>query len=638
MNLITLENVSKSYSEKQLLNNVSLGINDGDKIGIIGVNGAGKSTLLKIIANRDEFYDGTLTKGRDIRIEYLSQHHNFDMNSTIIKEIFKGETKDIKLLREYEEALIIANNNPSKEIDNKIIRLQGEIDSLSLWDLETEAKTILNKLGIKDYNEKIGNLSGGQIKRVALAAALISPCDLLILDEPTNHLDSDSIEWLENYLNKGSSALIMITHDRYFLDRVANRIIELDNGNLYSYEGNYTSFLEKKSERIENEASKEEKRQSLIKKELKWVRRGAKARSTKQKARLDRFDELINQKTIKRETDIDIPFVGRRLGKKIIEIKDLSKSYGDRKLIDNFNHIFIKEERIGIVGPNGSGKTTLINIIQNKIKDYTGNIDIGETVKIACFSQDNEELDNNMKAIDYIKEGGEYIEVADGTKISASTLCERFLFDGNLQYSKIEKLSGGEKRRLFLLRILMESPNVLLLDEPTNDLDINTLTILEDFLDTFIGVVIVVSHDRYFLDRICNRIFSYEGNGYIRKYNGNFSDYKLVYEIEEEKREKEAPKEKKLQEKPKNTENKPKFSFKEAKEYEEIEGIIGKLESKIEGIEKDMIANSTSYGKLQELSKEKEDLEIQLLEKYERYEYLENISKAIEDYKNNKYN
>lgn len=636
MNLVTLENISKSYSEKQLLDNVSLGINDGDKIGIIGINGAGKSTLLKIIAGKDEFFDGTITKGRDVRIEYLSQSQNFNKDSTVIKEIFRGDTKDMKLLMDYEEAIAKANNgNTSEELNNKIIRLQMEIDNLSLWDLEIEAKSILNKLGITNYEEKISNLSGGQLKRIALAAALISPCDLLILDEPTNHLDSESIEWLENYLNQRKGALLMITHDRYFLDRVTNRMIELDQGKLYAYEGNYTSYLEKKAERIENEAANEEKRQSLIRKELKWVRRGAKARSTKQKARLDRFNELVNQKFIKRETDIDISFVGRRLGKKIIEINDLSKKYDEKTIISDFNYIFTKDDRIGIIGPNGSGKTTLINILQDKLKDYTGNIEIGETVKIACFSQDNDELDNNMKAIDYIKEGGEYIEVQDGSKISASTMCERFLFDGTMQYTKIEKLSGGEKRRLYLLRVLMESPNVLLLDEPTNDLDINTLTILEDFLDSFIGVVVVVSHDRYFLDRICNKIFSYEGNGLIKKYNGNFSDYKLIKEVEEELKEKEKPKEKKLQSRVKEKSTKPKFTFKEAKEYDEIQGVIENIENKIQELEEEMVKNATSYSKLQELSEEKESLEEELLNKYERYEYLENIAKMISEYKKN---
>ncbi|NLK94155.1 MAG: ABC-F family ATP-binding cassette domain-containing protein [Clostridiales bacterium] len=636
MNLVTLENISKSYSEKQLLDNVSLGINDGDKIGIIGINGAGKSTLLKIIAGKDEFFEGTITKGRDVRIEYLPQSQNFNKDSTVIKEIFRGDTKDMKLLMDYEEAIAQANNgNTSEELNNKIIRLQMEIDNLSLWDLEIEAKSILNKLGITNYEEKISNLSGGQLKRVALAAALISPCDLLILDEPTNHLDSESIEWLENYLNQRKGALLMITHDRYFLDRVTNRMIELDNGKLYAYEGNYTSYLEKKAERIENEAANEEKRQSLIRKELKWVRRGAKARSTKQKARLDRFNELVNQKFIKRETDIDISFVGRRLGKKIIEINELSKKYDEKTIISDFNYIFTKDDRIGIIGPNGSGKTTLINILQDKIKDYTGSIEIGETVKIACFSQDNDELDNNMKAIDYIKEGGEYIEVQDGSKISASTMCERFLFDGTMQYTKIEKLSGGEKRRLYLLRVLMESPNVLLLDEPTNDLDINTLTILEDFLDSFIGVVVVVSHDRYFLDRICNKIFSYEGNGLIKKYNGNFSDYKLIKEVEEELKEKEKPKEKKLPNRVKEKSTKPKFTFKEAKEYDEIQGVIENIENKIQELEEEMVKNATSYSKLQELSEEKESLEEELLNKYERYEYLENIANMISEYKKN---
>ena len=638
MNLVTLENINKSYSEKILLKDVSLGINEGDKIGIIGINGAGKSTLLKIVAGRDEFFDGTLIKGKNIRIEYLSQSPDFNEESTVIEQIFRGETKEMKLLMEYEDILEkLHKDSSNKEINSKFLELQEKIDALNLWDLESEAKSILNKLGITNYNEVIKNLSGGQKKRVALASALISPCDLLILDEPTNHLDSDSIEWLENYLNARKGALLMITHDRYFLDRVSNRTVELDRGNLYVYEGNYTEFLEKKSERLEREERTEAKRQSLINTELKWVRRGAKARTTKQKARLERFEELVNREYVKENTDIEINFIGTRLGKKIIELRDISKSYDDKKLISDFNYIFTKEDRIGIIGPNGIGKTTLINILKGKIKQDSGSIDIGETVKIGCFSQDNSNMDLNMKAIDYVKEGGELIPVEDGSKITASTLCERFLFTGTMQYTKIEKLSGGERRRLHLLRTLMEAPNVLLLDEPTNDLDISTLNILEDFLDSFIGVVVVVSHDRYFLDRICNKVFSYKGNGIIKTYNGNYSDYQIQNEFEkinEEKKEQKEQKEPKVNTRVK--EQKPKFSFNEAKEYEEIEGIIEKLEDDISRIEEEMVQNSSSYGKLQELSEEKEKLEEELLFRYERYEYLQELERKIEDYRNNK--
>lgn len=632
MNLVTVENVSKSYSEKVLLKDVSLGINEGDKIGIIGINGAGKSTLLKIVAGKDEFFDGTVTKGKNVRIAYLSQKQDFNEEKTVLEEIFVGDSREMRLLMSYEELLEKISISSDDKLNEKLLKLQSEIDDLNLWSLESEAKSILSKLGINNYNDKIKVLSGGQRKRVALAQALITPSDLLILDEPTNHLDADSIEWLEEYLNSRKGALLMITHDRYFLDRVSNRTIELDRGNLYVYDGNYTRFLEKKMERMEREESEQKKLNSLIKTELKWVKRGAKARTTKQKARLQRFDELVNREYIKPPEDIEINFIGSRLGKKIIEIDNLSKSFGDKKIIQDFNYIFTRTDRIGIVGKNGAGKTTLINLLRGLIHPDSGVITIGETVKVGCFAQTDDEMDNNMKAIDYVREGGEYIEVADGTKITASTLCERFLFDGTMQYTKIEKLSGGEKRRLYLLRILMESPNVLLLDEPTNDLDINTLNILEEFLDSYAGVVVVVSHDRYFLDRICNKIFSYEGNGLVKVYHGNYSDYLISKEIESIQNESNQVKEKKVVQK-RQREDKPKFTFKETKEYELIGPEIENLELKIGELEKLMEENSSSYSKLQELVDEKEQAEEELLYKYERLEYLKDKARQIQEYK-----
>ncbi|CUU48236.1 ABC-F family ATP-binding cassette domain-containing protein [Clostridium beijerinckii] len=645
MNIITLENISKNYSDKILLNNVSLGINDGDKIGLIGINGAGKSTFLKVVSGREEFFDGNIVKGKNVRIEYLDQNPLFDEDATVLEQIFKGDTKEMKLLKRYEELLDKINSCNGENFDslnNELLKVQSEIDSLSLWDMESEAKTILNKLGIKNYSEKVGNLSGGQKKRIALACSLITPCDLLILDEPTNHLDSDSIEWLEDFLNSRKGALLMITHDRYFLDRVTNRIIELDRGNLYTYPGNYTAFLEKKIERIEVEQSQEEKKNALIRNELKWVRRGAKARTTKQKARLQRFDELVSEESIKRQEDVDISFVGSRLGKKVVELYDTSKSFGNKVIIKDFNYIFLRNDRIGIIGENGAGKTTLVNILRGRLPIDSGKIEIGDTVKIGCFAQDNSNMDPKLRVIDYVKEGGEYIPVEDGTKIMASTMCERFLFDSTMQYTPIEKLSGGERRRLHLLRVLMESPNFLILDEPTNDLDIETLKILEDFLDKFMGVIIVVSHDRYFLDRICTKIFSYEGNGYIKEYNGNYSDFLISKEIEKIKsvesndksgNEFAADKGKGVKEKTKD--NKPKFTFKEQKEYETIDEDIAKLEEKINSLEKEMAKNASNYGKLNELMHEKEEVQSELDNKYERWEYLNEIAEAIEEFKNN---
>ncbi|NFF37457.1 ABC-F family ATP-binding cassette domain-containing protein, partial [Clostridium botulinum] len=591
MNIITLENIYKSYSEKILLNNISLGINDGDKIGLIGINGAGKSTLLKVVGGRDEFFDGSITKGKNVRIEYLSQNPDFKSGATVLEQIFRGDTKEMKLLMEYEDILVKINTCNGEDFDTlnyKLIKLQGQIDSFNLWDLESEAKSILNKLGISNYNEIMDNLSGGQKKRVALASALITPCELLILDEPTNHLDAESIEWLEEFLNTRKGALLMITHDRYFLDRVTNRIIELDRGNLYTYPGNYTAFLEKKVERLETEQVKEEKRDALIRNELKWVRRGAKARTTKQKARLQRFDELVNTKSIEIKDNVDISFVGSRLGKKIVELYDVNKSFDKKQIIKDFNYLFLRDDRIGIVGENGAGKTTLVNLIRGLIPLDSGRIEIGDTVKVGCFAQDNAHIDHNLRVIDYVKEGGEYIPTEDGTKITASSMCERFLFDSTMQYTPIEKLSGGEKRRLHLLRVLMESPNFLILDEPTNDLDIETLKILESFLDEFMGIVIVVSHDRYFLDRICNKIFSYEGDGLIKEYNGNYSDFLIAKEIEKNNKslENEKSTNKVKKERVKNKEDKPKFTFKEQKEFETIDGDISTLESKIEYLDK----------------------------------------------------
>ena len=631
MNLITLENINKSYSEKTLLKNVSLGINEGDKIGLIGINGAGKSTFLKIVAGKEDFFDGTRIQGKNVRIEYLSQDTKFNDDSTILEQIFKGETEEMKLLMKYEEVLDKIQKG-DVSLNDTLIKLQSRIDTQNLWDLESEAKSVLNKLGITNYSEKMGNLSGGQRKRVFLASALITPCELLILDEPTNHLDSTSIEWLEEYLNSRKGSLLMITHDRYFLDRVANKIIELDRGNLYSYEGNYTKYLEKKIERIETEKTQEIKRQALIRNELKWVRRGAKARTTKQKARLQRFEELTSREYIENNTDIKIGCVGTRLGKKIVEVENISKAYGDKELIKDFTYIFTNSDRIGIVGPNGAGKTTFLNILLGNIEKDKGSIEIGETVKFGFFSQEGKELNDKERVIDFVREGGEYIPTTDGEKITASTLCERFLFDGTMQYSPIEKLSGGEKRRLQLLRVLMESPNFLIFDEPTNDLDIETLKILENFLDEYLGVVVVVSHDRYFLDRICNKIFSYGNNGNITVYHGNYSDYLNQKESRED--DSIVPSKIKVKkEKPKKENKAPKFSFNEQKEFKEIDGIIENLEFEIDSLQDEIDKNSTNYSKLQELIESKEEKEMILLEKYERQEYLNSIAKAIAEYK-----
>lgn len=642
MNLITLENISKSYSEKILANNVSLGINEGEKIGLIGVNGTGKSSFLKIVAGVEEPDEGTVTKGNRVRIEYLAQTPDYDDNATVLEQVFKGNSEEMRILREYEELLEKIDKGEVKENDSeRLIKLQGKIDALNLWDMESEAKNVLTKLGITNFEEKVGNLSGGQKKRIMLAAALITPCELLILDEPTNHLDNETISWLEEYLNSRKGALLMITHDRYFLDRVTNRILELDRGRLFSYDGNYSVFLEKKMERIAIEKASEEKRQNLMRKELAWVRRGAKARTTKQKARLQRFDELVNQEGFIENENIEISVMGTRLGKKIIEIEHLNKSFGDKKIVDDFNYIVLRSDRIGIVGPNGIGKSTLMGMIEGKVKPDSGEIIKGETVKIACFSQEDTHMHPEMRAIDYIKEAGEYLQTATGERITASQMCEKFLFDGTLQWTMIGMLSGGERRRLHLLRVLMEAPNVLLLDEPTNDLDIETLNRLEDYLDDFGGVVITVSHDRYFLDRICNKIFSYEGNGKIDIYTGNYGDYLLSKEEEVvNNKEKETSVDKNKKEpsvdKNKNKSKVLKFSFKEQREFETIDEEIMTLEEKIEELDSLMAKHASEYGRLQELMEEKAKVEEELAFKYERWEYLNELAAQIEENKKNK--
>lgn len=642
MNLITLENISKSYSEKILANNISLGINEGEKIGLIGVNGTGKSSFLKIVAGVEEPDEGTVTKGNRVRIEYLAQTPDYDDNATVLEQVFKGNSDEMRILREYEELLEKMNKGEVKDSDSeRLIKLQGKIDALNLWDMESEAKNVLTKLGITNFEEKVGNLSGGQKKRIMLAAALITPSELLILDEPTNHLDNETISWLEDYLNARKGALLMITHDRYFLDRVTNRILELDRGRLFSYDGNYSVFLEKKMERIAIEKASEEKRQNLMRKELAWVRRGAKARTTKQKARLQRFDELVNQEGFIENENIEISVMGTRLGKKIIEIEHLNKSFGDKKIVDDFNYIVLRSDRIGIVGPNGIGKSTLMGMIEGKIAPDSGEIIKGETVKIACFSQEDTHMHPEMRAIDYIKEAGEYLQTATGERITASQMCEKFLFDGTLQWTMIGMLSGGERRRLHLLRVLMEAPNVLLLDEPTNDLDIETLNRLEDYLDDFGGVVITVSHDRYFLDRICNKIFSYEGDGKIDIYTGNYGDYLLSKEAEAvESKEKEVAVDKNKKESPvdknKNKGKVLKFSFKEQREFETIDEDIMTLEEKIEELDTLMTKHASEYGRLQELMEEKAKVEEELAFKYERWEYLNELAAQIEENKKNK--
>ncbi len=593
MNLLTAENISKSFnSDKILFDNISLGINEGDKIGLIGINGTGKSTLLKILAGEEEADSGKLTKGNAVRIAYLPQNPEFDDNESVISEVIKG-----------------------KKAKNEF------------WDTEGEARSLLAKFEIEDVEAKVGTLSGGQKKRAALVRTLLDDAEILILDEPTNHLDTAMSEWLEDYLKKMKQALLIITHDRYFLDQVTNRIAELTHGKLYSYVGGYMKYLELKAEREEMEIATERKNAALYKKDLAWMMRGARARSTKQKAHIERFEELKNRDKIIVDKEIVVDSVSSRLGKQIIEIDNISKSYGNKILFTDFTYMFRRIDRIGIIGKNGSGKSTLLKTILGQVKPDSGNIVIGQTAKIGYFSQDSGELNPNQTVIESAKDIAEYVQTKDGT-VSASKMLERFLFEGAMQYTKIEKLSGGERRRLALLHTLISAPNILILDEPTNDLDITTLSILEDYLDSFDGVVITVSHDRYFLDRVANRIFSFE-NGCIKLYEGGYSDYleKVEAKTEEVKVEKKASDTKKDWKANKAT--KLKFTYAEQKEFETIDEDIEKLNEAIEKLDEEIAENASRYGKLGELMEEKEKLGKELEHKEERWLYLTELNEKI---------
>ena len=621
MILLNIENISKQYTERLLLDNISFGINQGDKIGLIGINGTGKTTLLKLLTNIEEPDFGRIIMANNINIEYLAQNINVDPTSKVIEQVFKGTSENMKVIRKYEEAI----NNPKTSKD-EIIHLSVEMDSINGWELESEAKSVLTQLGIHNFNEVMDNLSGGQKKKVMLASALINPSDLLILDEPTNHLDNETIDWLEDYLLNRKGALLMITHDRYFLDRIVNKIIELDKGSLHTYEGNYSYFLERKMEREDILMGEENKRKALYKKELAWMKQGAKARSTKQKARIDRFHKLEDSALDLSSDKIDISVGTSRLGRKIIEINNISKSFDGIKLIDNFSYTILRDDRVGILGANGLGKSTLLNIISGQLDPDTGNVDIGETVKLGVFSQETAHLDDKQRGIDYIKEGGEFVTTSDGSKITAGQMMERFMFPKDLQWNPIGKLSGGEKRRLHLLRVLMESPNVLLLDEPTNDLDIQTLAILEDYIEEFEGAVIIISHDRYLLDKIVEKVFVFEGQGKIRQYTGNYQYFKSQKQEEQEIEEETVKKEKK-----RISTRALKFTFNEQREWDSIDHDIMELESKIEEIHIEIDKSATDYTKLEQLLEEKEKIGKQLEDKMERWIYLTELEEEIEN-------
>ncbi|MCD6596284.1 MAG: ABC-F family ATP-binding cassette domain-containing protein, partial [Bacteroidales bacterium] len=528
MNILSAEKLSKTYSEKLLLKEVSIGIDETEKIGLIGVNGAGKSTVLKILSGNEKADSGNIITKKGLTVEYLSQNPDFDVDITVIQQVFKGNSPIMKLLREYELVLSNFNNNPSDDnLQKKLLALSSNIDNMKAWSIESEAKTILTKLGVYNFSAKVGILSGGQKKRIALASVLINPSQLLILDEPTNQLDNETIDWLEKYLNNRKGALLLVTHDRYFLQRVCNKIVEIENGNLFSYKANYEKYLEIKAQQDDDNIASVRKQKSLYRKELEWIMRGAKARSTKQKARIDRFDKLEDSLETETSSNFAINVGTTRLGKKTIEIENLGKDFEELTVINEFDYILDRADRIGIIGPNGSGKSTLLNLISGNLSPDRGTINTGETVKIGFFTQENEYINDNILVIEYIREQAEFIKTRDGT-ISALKMLEMFLFPPDVHWKRVAKLSGGEKRRLYLLKILMSAPNILLLDEPTNDLDIKTLTILENYLSKFQGAVIAVSHDRYFLDKVAEKLFIFQNNAIINQFQGNYSDYCLL--------------------------------------------------------------------------------------------------------------
>ncbi len=639
MNILTIENISKSYTDKVLFDNLNLTILENQKIAMVGVNGTGKSTLLKIIAGLEVSPTGSITTMRDMELQYLPQTMEFDENLTILEHIFAGKHPHMVLLREYESILeALKVDSEDLKVQERLIAITGRMDEENIWNLESEAKAILSKLGINDYSRHMKVLSGGQKRRVFLAAALIHPSDLLILDEPTNHLDDTMITYLEEYLQKRKGATLMITHDRYFLDRIATRIIELDKGSLYSYEGNYTAFLTQKSEREELMQNLEHKRQRMFKQELEWMRTMPRARGTKQKARIGRFEDLANSKIDTSKNAVDIAIGGRRIGRKIINVEGISKSYGDLNLIEDYSYILQKEDRIGIVGKNGSGKTTLLNMVSGVITPDSGIVDVGETIKIGYFTQENVDMDTSLRVIDYIKETAEIIYTTDGSGTTASQMLERFLFPPDVQYSIIGKLSGGERKRLYLLKILMESPNVLLLDEPTNDLDIETLTILEDYIGTFNGPVISVSHDRYFLDKIATKIFVTKGNGQVNEYFGNYTDYYDEVQYQESLKAKQAPSsgEGVGKDSGRNKKTVVRFTYNEQKEYDEIDSVIEALEEKISDLEPKIGKAGSDFVLLQDLMTEKEAFEGQLEEVMDRWVYLSEIAEQIEESKKGK--
>ena len=624
MSIFTLQSVQKDFGIKEILKDANFSLDATDKVGLIGTNGSGKSTLLKMIAGLEPIDGGQLLVNSGARVVYLPQQPDLNESYTVLEQVFADSGEQMALVREYEElSHKLAHTPDDSQMMARFSNVMQRMESTNAWELETKAKIILSKLGIENFEALVGNLSGGYRKRIALAAALLSEPEVLLMDEPTNHLDAMSVEWLQEYLNRYRGAILLITHDRYFLDRVTNRIVEIDRGELYTYGGNYSYYLEKKALAEESALSSQRKHQGVLRRELEWLKRGPKARSTKQKARIDRIGDMRETEFKQVQGKVDISTPGRRIGKKVIELETVSKAYDGRSLIKDFTYEFSPDDRVGIIGGNGAGKSTLMDIITGRVEPDSGKVEIGSTVHIGYFDQHSEQLldalNDNQRVIDYLKEIAEFVKTADGTLITASQMLERFLFPGNQQYAPISKLSGGEKRRLFLLRVLMSAPNVLILDEPTNDLDVQTLSVLEEYLEDFNGCVIAVSHDRYFLDRTVNKIFALEVGGNLRQYPGNYSvylDYRQVEEAEaaqqsanSQPKKAESTKVEKSQNTASNNGKSRRLSTWEKREFDKLEGKIAQLEIEKAEVEKALYtAPPGSATKVQELYKQVETL------------------------------
>ncbi len=641
MSIVTLQSVKKDFGIKEILKDANLSIDNTDKVGLIGVNGSGKSSLLKIIAGIEPIDKGQILVNSAANLVYLPQEPDINENYTILEQVFANTGEQTKLVREYQEISDkLAHSPENSQLMSRLSTVMQQMEATGAWELETNAKIILSKLGITDFSVKVGSLSGGYRKRISLASALLSEPDLLLMDEPTNHLDADSVEWLQSYLKRYRGALLLITHDRYFLDKVTNRIIEIDRGDIYSFAGNYSYYLEKKTLAEETAVTTQRKHQGVLRRELEWLKRGPKARSTKQKARIDRIREMQNTEFKQTQGKVDISTASRRIGKKVIELNNISKSYNDRTLIKDFSYEFSPEDRVGIIGGNGAGKSTLMDIITGRVTPDSGSVDIGSTIHIGYFDQHSEQLldaiDQNQRVIEYLKEeGGEYINTTDGNRITASQMLEKFLFPPNQQYAPIYKLSGGEKRRLYLLCVLMSAPNVLILDEPTNDLDVQTLAVLEEYLEDFKGCAIAVSHDRYFLDRTVDKIFAFEGSGKLRQYPGNYSVYLDYQQAQEKEQQSINTKEKTkkaesetTQSKSQTTEKKKKHRLSnwERKEFEQLEEKISHLENQKAEVEREMTNVSPgNYTQVQQMYEQVEILKEEIDKATERWMELAEI-------------